>query len=136
VLRSSEDDRLAIIAAGVTVPEALAAADRLAGEGVNARVIDLYAVKPIDTATLVRAARECPAGLIVVEDHWPEGGIGEAVAGALGGGVDQTRIVSLAVRIMPSSATPAQELAEAGIDAEAIVGAAQRLAGEFRQATS
>jgi transketolase len=136
VLRSSEDDRLAIIAAGVTVPEALAAADRLAGEGVNARVIDLYSVKPIDTSTLVRAARECPAGLIVVEDHWPEGGLGEAVAGALAGGVDQPRITSLAVRIMPGSATPEQELAEAGIDADAIVGAAQRLAGELRQATS
>ncbi|CAN5607430.1 transketolase [soil metagenome] len=136
VLRSTEDDRLAIVAAGVTVPEALAAADRLAGEGVNARVIDLYSVKPIDTLTLVRAARECPAGLIVVEDHWPEGGLGEAVAGALAGGVDQPRIASLAVRIMPGSATPEQELAEAGIDADAIVGAAQRLAGELRQAIS
>ncbi|HWH36142.1 MAG TPA: transketolase [Candidatus Limnocylindrales bacterium] len=134
VLRSTDEDRLAIVGAGITVPEALEAADRLAQYGLHARVIDLYSVKPIDTETLVRAAAECPAGLIVVEDHWPEGGLAEAVAGALAGGDDRPRIESLAVRIMPGSATPEQELAEAGIDADAIVAAAQRLAGELHEA--
>jgi transketolase len=134
LLRRSDDDRLAIVAAGITVPEALEAADQLAGEGINARVIDLYSVKPVDGETLVEAARECPAGLIVVEDHWPEGGLFETVAGALAGSQQRPLIESLAVRVMPGSATPEEELAIAGIDAAAIVESARRLAGQ-REAT-
>jgi transketolase len=130
VLRRSDDDRLAIVAAGITVPEALAAADELAGEGINARVIDLYSVKPVDADTLAQAARDCAAGLVVVEDHWPEGGLFETVAGALAGQAEHPPIESLAVRIMPGSATPEEELAIAGIDAPAIVQAARRLAGQ------
>ncbi|HVM30792.1 MAG TPA: transketolase [Candidatus Limnocylindrales bacterium] len=136
VLRSSGDDRLAIVAAGITVPEALKAADQLAGEGVNARVIDLYSVKPVDGETLAQAARECPAGLVVVEDHWPEGGLYETVAGALAGRDERPHIESLAVRVMPGSATPEEELAIAGIDAGSIVEAARRLAGERQAAGS
>jgi transketolase len=92
-------------------------------------VIDLYSVKPLDAATLLAAARECPAGIVVVEDHWPEGGLAEAVALALAENAMATRISSLAVRIMPGSATPEEELAGAGIDADAIVESASRLAG-------
>jgi len=121
VLRSSPDDQLTIVAAGVTVHEALAAADDLAGNGIAARVIDAYSVKPIDAATLRRAASE--TGLVLtVEDHYPEGGLGDAVLDALAGnGVTSLMVRKLAVRLMPGSATPAEQLAMAGIDAAAIV---------------
>jgi transketolase len=129
VVRQSSDDQLAVVAAGITVPEALAAAERLAGDGIAVRVIDLYSVKPLDVATLVAAAGECPGGLVVAEDHWPEGGLAEAVAAALAENGVPAKMVSLAVRIMPGSATPEEELAAAGIDAAAITEAARRLAG-------
>jgi transketolase len=121
VLRSSPDDQVTIVAAGVTVHEALAAADELAANGIPARVIDAYSVKPVDAATLRQAAAE--TGLILtVEDHYPEGGLGDAVLDALAGnGVASLMARKLAVRVMPGSATPAEQLAMAGIDAAAIV---------------
>jgi transketolase len=122
VLRRSDRDRAAIIAAGVTVHEALKAHDELRGRGVPTRVIDLYSVKPVDRATLHEAAKECPGGLLVVEDHHPEGGLADAVAEAFDG-VAAPPIRRLAVRIMPGSATPDEQLAAAGIDARAIVAA-------------
>jgi transketolase len=126
VLRSSGADALAIVAAGITVPEALAAADELAGKGTAARVIDLYSLKPLDLATL-RAAATDTGHILTVEDHWPEGGLGEAVFGALAEAGLGVKGELLAVRHMPDSATPEQELAEAGIDRVAIVAAAKRL---------
>jgi transketolase len=129
VLRRSDDDRVALIGAGITLPEALAAAERLAADGIAARVVDLYSVKPLDSATLIAAARECPAGLVVAEDHWPEGGLAEAIATTLAENGVAAKLVSLAVRIMPGSASPEEELAAAGIDADAIVEAGRRLAG-------
>jgi len=126
VLRSSDHDAVTIVAAGITVGEALAAADRLAGEGVGARVIDLYSVKPLDVGTLVEAA-EATGHVLTVEDHWPEGGLGEAVFSALAEAGVGVAGELLAVRHMPDSATPEQELAEAGIDAGAIANAAVRL---------
>src|SRR5690606_8569710 len=78
-LRAHADDRVTVVAAGVTVHEAVAAADRLAEEGVRVRVIDAYSLKPIDAATLRNAAVET-GRLVTVEDHWPEGGLGDAVA--------------------------------------------------------
>jgi len=128
VLRSSPTDQVTIVAAGVTVHEALAAADQLAGHGVNARVIDLYSVKPIDAATLRQAAAET-GRLVTVEDHWPEGGLGDAVLDVFADGQPGPRIVKLAVRAMPGSATPAEQLNAAGIDAEAITRTALALAG-------
>ncbi|MEU4266410.1 transketolase [Streptomyces sp. NPDC026092] len=126
VLRDhGEDDRATIVAAGVTVHEALRAADRLAGEGLPVRVIDLYSVKPVDAATLDRAAGTTGC-VLTVEDHRPEGGIGDAVAEAYAnghGGVP--RLARLAVRSMPMSATPEEQLHEAGIDADAIVSAVE-----------
>jgi transketolase len=89
-------------------------------------VIDLYSIKPLDTATLTAAARDT-GHLLTVEDHWPEGGLGEAVFGALAEAGVGVAGELLAVRHMPGSATPEQELAEAGIDRAAIVAAAQRL---------
>jgi len=101
----------------------LKAADRLAEEGISARVIDCYSVKPIDAATL-RVAASDTGLVVVVEDHRVEGGLGDAVRGALAGpdGV-AARIVSLGVTEMPGSGSPEELRAWAGIDADAIVAA-------------
>lgn len=129
VLRSSGNDRLTLVAAGVTVPEALAAAEALEGEGIAVRVIDLYSVKPVDRETLRTAAEETGC-LMTVEDHHPEGGIGDAVAEAFGDGRPVPRLVRLAVRDMPGSASPEEQLHAAGIDAESIAAAGRLLVGE------
>ncbi|MBT3154156.1 transketolase [Streptomyces sp. CHD11] len=129
VLRSSGSDRLTLVAAGVTVPEALAAAEALEGEGIAVRVIDLYSVKPVDRETL-RAAAEETGCLMTVEDHHPEGGLGDAVAEAFGDGRPVPRLVRLAVRNMPGSASPEEQLHAAGIDAASIAAAGRLLVGE------
>ncbi|MET9357101.1 transketolase [Streptomyces sp. NPDC006617] len=126
VLRSSDADRLTVVAAGVTLHEALAAADALGADGIPVRVIDLYSVKPVDRATL-RAAAEETGCLVTVEDHRREGGIGDAVLDAFCDGRPVPRLVRLAVTTMPGSATPAEELHAAGIDAESIEAAARML---------
>jgi transketolase len=128
VVRRSDDDRVTVVGAGVTVHLALDAAERLAADGIAARVIDAYSVKPIDVATLRAAAAET-GGLIVVEDHWPEGGLGDAVLAALAEAGESARVVKLAVRIMPGSGTPDELRHEAGIDADAIVHAVRDLVG-------
>lgn len=126
VLRShGEDDRATVVAAGVTVHEALKAADRLAEQGLPIRVIDLYSVKPVDTETLDQAAGTTGC-VLTVEDHHPEGGLGDAVAEAYANGHGgMPRLARLAVRSMPLSATPEEQLHEAGIDADAIVSAVE-----------
>ncbi|MER7741632.1 transketolase [Streptomyces sp. NPDC096538] len=129
VLRSSGEDRLTLVAAGVTVPEALAAADALADEGIGVRVVDLYSVKPVDRETLRTAAEETGC-LVTVEDHHPEGGLGDAVAEAFGDGRPVPRLVRLGVRSVPGSASPEQQLHIAGIDAESIAAAGRLLVGE------
>ena len=120
-----DGDDVAIVAAGVTVPEALKAADALAEEGIEARVIDLYSIKPIDEETL----RSLSTPIVTVEDHFPEGGLGEAVLSALAGADERPPVVQLAVREMPRSGKPAELLAAAGIDADAIAAAAHKLVG-------
>jgi transketolase len=127
VLRSSDDDEVAIVAAGITVHEALRAADALADEGVSARVIDLYSIKPLDRETLLAAVEATQSRVVTVEDHWPEGGLGESVLHALAEGEEQAQVTVLAVREMPSSGKPAELLAAAGIDAQAIAEAARLL---------
>ena len=129
VLRSSEDDEVAIVAAGITVHEALEAADALAEDGIAARVIDLYSIKPIDAETLHAAAEATQGRLITVEDHWPEGGLGEAVLSAFAEADERPHVTVLAVRGMPGSGTPDELLAAAGIDADHIAAAARQLAG-------
>jgi transketolase len=129
VVRESDDDEVAIVGAGVTLHEALKAADRLAQAGVQARVIDLYSVKPVDVETLHAAADATGGRIVTVEDHWPEGGLGEAVLSAFADSEERPRVVQLAVREMPTSGKPAELLAAAGIDAEHIAEAARRLVG-------
>ena len=129
VLRSSDSDRLTIVAVGVTVHEALAAADQLASDGIQARVIDAYSVKPIDAHTIRQAATET-GHVLTVEDHWPQGGLGDAVLEALSGPHGpRPATTMLAVRSMPGSATPQEQLSAAGIDAAAIRAAAAELVG-------
>jgi transketolase len=122
-VRSTDDDDVTIVAAGITLHEALAAADRLTEEDVAARVIDLYSVKPIDAET-IRAIR---TPIVTAEDHWAEGGLGEAVLAALADVEDRPPVQILAVRELPHSGKPAELLAAAGIDAEAIAAAARAL---------
>ncbi|MFC8710379.1 transketolase [Streptomyces sp. NPDC057197] len=129
VLRSSDRDRLTIVAAGVTLHEALSAADSLDREGIPVRVVDLYSVKPVDRATLRQAAEDTGC-LLTVEDHREEGGIGDAVLDAFLDGRPVPRLVRLAVRSMPGSATPAEQLHAAGIDAESIAASARLLVEE------
>ncbi|EIF00899.1 transketolase [Saccharomonospora glauca] len=129
VLRSSEFDDVTIVAAGITVHEALGAAELLADDGVRARVVDLYSLKPVDVATLRRAAADT-GRIVTVEDHWPEGGLGDAVLDALTESTVMPTVVKLGVSALPGSATPAEQLRHAGIDAESVAEAARELAGE------
>ena len=127
MLRSAPDDEVTLVAAGITVHEALAAADLLAEDGISARVIDAYSVKPVDAATRRAAARET-GRIVTVEDHWPEGGLGDAVLSALAaGGRPLPAVSKLAVRAMPGSATPDEQLQLAGIDMASIATAAVNL---------
>ena len=126
VLRCSDADEVTLVAAGITLHEALAAADALAADGVAARVLDLYSVKPIDQQTL-REAAEATSAIVTVEDHHPEGGIGEAVLHVFAASEARPRIVTLAVEVMPTSGTPDELLAQAGIDQASIAEAALEL---------
>ncbi|HEV2579899.1 MAG TPA: transketolase [Ktedonobacteraceae bacterium] len=128
VVRSSDKDEVTIVAAGITLHNALSAYDQLKSQGIRARVIDAYSVKPIDDETLFAAAEEAGNTIVTVEDHWPEGGLGDAVLevftqrdGTL------PRVVKLAVQSMPGSGTPDQLMEEAGISAHAIVLAVRAL---------
>jgi transketolase len=117
-LKSGRDDVAAVVAAGITVHEALKAYEDLKKEGISVRVIDLYSVKPVDAAVLRRAGEETGA-IITVEDHFAEGGIGEAVMSALAG--DPVPVHSLAVRKMPKSGKPDELLEYEEISRNAIV---------------
>jgi transketolase len=128
-VRSSADDEVTIVACGITVDEADKAADELESQGLRARVIDCYSIKPIDAATLATAARDTGA-IVTVEDHWPEGGLGDAVLAALAQEHEPVQLVKLAVRDMPSSGSAAELMHAAGIDAEAIVAAVTELVRE------
>jgi transketolase len=136
VARQSDSDQATVVGAGITLHEALKAAETLKGEGINIRVIDLYSVKPVDVKTLRDAASATGGRIVTVEDHWREGGLGAAVLDAFAGTDEQQpaatmpTVVKLAVHHMPDSATPDQELEEAGINAAAIVIAVKQLLGK------
>ena len=123
VLRSSAKDAITVVGAGVTLHEAIAAHDELLKSGLAIRVIDLYSLKPIDEATLLKAATETK-GFVTVEDHGACGGIGEAVAGVVAG---KAPVKILAVRDLPRSGTPAELMKAYGIDKDAIVAAARSM---------
>lgn len=119
VLRKSDQDVACIVGAGVTLHEALKAYDMLSKQNIFVSVIDLYSIKPLDAATLLSVARESGNTIITVEDHYAEGGIGEAVMSALS---DEDIIIhSLAVHSLPRSGTPEKLLAVEFIDARAII---------------
>lgn len=124
-VRSSPDDAVTLIGAGITLHECLDAAERLSEQGIAARVIDLYSVKPVDAEAILDAAGDTRA-LVTVEDHWAEGGIGETVAGVLAEAGSATPLVRLAVTERPGSGLPGALLAAAGIDAEHIVAAVEQ----------
>ncbi len=119
VLQSSDKDVATVIGAGITLYEALSAYEELAKEGIAIRVVDLYSIKPLDVKTLQECASQTKA-LIVVEDHYPEGGIGEAVASALVR-TSASVVHSLAVRKMPRSGKPDELLAYEEINKDAII---------------
>ena len=121
-----DGDDVAIVAAGITVHEALRAAEALAEDGIAARVVDCYSVKPIDATTLT--ALRMP--IVTVEDHWAEGGLGEAVLSALAANGGAARVTVLAVRELPHSGKPEELLAAAGIDADHIAAAARAVVRE------
>ncbi len=135
ILRQTDGDRVTLVGAGITLHEALKAADLLARDGIAARVIDLYSVKPIDGETLRDAGRATGA-IVTVEDHFPEGGLGDAVLEVFAAEREHPMIRKLAVEIMPGSATPEEQLAAAGIDAEHIAAAARDLVGASATAGS
>jgi transketolase len=119
VLRQSDRDVATVCAAGVTVFEALAAADELKSQGVPIRVIDCYSIKPVPRDVLLEAARKTNQQLITVEDHYPEGGLGDAIAGELSR--DGVRVHKLAIRELPHSGTSRELLEKYGIDSKAII---------------
>ena len=121
VLRTSEHDVATVIGAGVTVFEALKAHDELEKRGIGIRVVDLYSLQPVDAAALIRCARETQGQVITVEDHYANGGIGDAVAGAIA--PEGFTVHRLAVREIPRSGTPDQLLDRYGISASHIVAA-------------
>ena len=127
VLRQSAKDKVTLIGAGVTLHNCLAAAESLAAKKIAARVIDLYSVKPVDVRTLREAARVTKGRFVIVEDHYPEGGIAGAVLEALA--MDPApRVAHLAVKGLPTSGKPEELMNAAGISARHIVAAATKLA--------
>jgi transketolase len=129
VVRQSPKDRVTLIGAGVTLHNCLAAADALAKKKIPVRVIDLYSVKPVDVKTLQEAARVTKGKFVIVEDHYPEGGIGAAVleAFAADGGL---HVAHLAVKGLPTSGKPEELMNAAGIGPRQIIAAATKLAAK------
>jgi len=128
VLRQSPQDRATVIGAGVTVYEALKAYDMLKAKGVMVRVIDLYCVKPIDGTALGEQVNATGGRMVTVEDHYPEGGLGEAVMAALlAAKVTLARVRQIGVQGVPHSGKPEELLDAFGISARHIVSAVEEL---------
>jgi transketolase len=135
VLRQSDQDKVTVVAAGITLHEALKAYDQLQTQGIAIRVIDAYSVKPIDVRTLHDAAQATGGKIVVVEDHWEQGGLGDAVLEAFSGTEQHLpagpfpQVTKLAVHTMPGSGKPEELMNAAGIDAAHIVATVKALAG-------
>ena len=128
VVRDGDD--VGIVACGITVDQAVAAAEQLAGEGIEARVIDAYSIKPLDAETVRAAARECGA-LVTVEDHWPEGGLGDAVLEALAEAEDRPPVPSSPCARCRPRARPTSCCTRRGSTPPAIADAARSLTREL-----
>jgi transketolase len=130
VVRSSDEDQVTVVAAGITVHNANEACEKLQEEGIAVRLIDAYSIKPIDAGNLREAARATGGRLVVVEDHWPEGGLGEATLSALteDGDMSDLEFEHLAVSGMPTSGSPDELMDAAGISANHIADAVRKLA--------
>lgn len=124
VLRQSPQDQLTIVAAGVTLFEALKAHDQLKAAGIATRVVDLYSITPIDRATLIASAQATKGRVLTVEDHYAHGGLGDAVLNALAG--EGVRLTKLAVRDIPHSGKPEELVDHFGVGVRSIVEAATR----------
>ena len=129
VVRQSAEDKLCIVGAGVTLHEALHAADELAKAGIKVRVVDAFSIKPLDRAGILKNVLACGGTALTVEDHYPEGGLGDAVAGELAsaGGV---KVVKMAITDLPRSGTPEELVDRFGISARCIVAKAKSLLGK------
>lgn len=130
ILRQSDDDQMTIIAAGITLFEALAAYEQLHAEGIQARVVDLYSIQPIDRDTLVECARATHGRIFTVEDHYAHGGLGDAVQSALS--QERVRVHKLAVREIPHSGASEKLLDRYGISSRAIVEAVRQWNEDWR----
>ena len=127
-VRSSEKDVACVVGAGITLHESLKAYEILKQEGILIRVIDLYSVKPIDADSLRKAAAECNNNFVVAEDHWPQGGLGDAVLEVFGGPrISHPNVLRLAVAEMPGSGKPQEMLDGAGISAPYIAEAVRSM---------
>ena len=129
VVRSSDEDQVTVVASGITVHNAIEAAEKLEEDGVAVRIIDAYSIKPLDADTLREAAQATGGRLVVVEDHWPEGGLGEAVMHELAedDGTEGLKYRHLAVNFMPHSGGTEELMNEAGIGADGIAEAVRSL---------
>jgi transketolase len=121
-----EGDKVTVVAAGVTLHEALKAADALKGEGIGITVIDAYSIKPLGKDVILAAAKKTNNTVITVEDHYTEGGLGDAVAGELS--AEGVKVHKLAVTGLPHSGKPDELLAKFGIDAASIASKVKSLA--------
>ncbi|XP_070559781.1 transketolase-like isoform X2 [Ptychodera flava] len=126
IVHDAENPQVTVVGAGVTVHEAITAAEKLAAEGINIRVIDPFTIKPMDAETLAESARKTGGKVITVEDHYPEGGVGEAVAGALST-LPNVTVRRLAVTGVPRSGKPAELLEMFGINANAVIKAVKEM---------
>ncbi len=125
VLRQSQSDQVTIVAAGVTLFEALKAHDQLKSAGIPVRVIDLYSVAPLDRLTLLESARATKNRILTVEDHYEHGGLGDAVLGAVGG--EGVRVHKMAVREIAHSGKPDELVDRYGLSARAIAETVKKL---------
>lgn len=122
ILRQSPADRCVVVAAGITLHEALVAHEILKNEGIPVRVIDAYSIKPIDQAGLKMAARSCGGKIVVVEDHFIQGGLGDAVLEVFADG-GTVRIKKIGVNELPHSGKPEELLEKYGLSGAQIAAA-------------
>lgn len=125
-MKRSSNDSVLVIGGGITLQESMKAAAELAKSGVGARVLDLFTIKPIDKDAIIRNAKECGGRILVVEDHYYEGGIGEAVLAAV---AEERNIYvkHIAIPRVPRSGAPNEVLDYYGLTAKHIVGYIQNV---------